>query len=483
MMTEFPAAISRRRLLQATGTGVLAASILPDHGVAAVPGQFPQSRAKAATVRITAAPASVPLMGTGKPETPVLAYDDAVPGPVLRLRQGVQFHATVRNRLQQDTTVHWHGIRLPNDMDGVPGLTQKAIEPGSDFRYAFTPPDAGTFWVHPHDHTAEQMGRGMAGALIVEEPEPPGFDRDLIWVLQDWSFQPDGRFVPGFDTTMEAAMSGRIGSVITINGAASHPVAVRAGERIRLRLINACLARFMALRFAGHRVRVLALDGQPVARPFAPRDGRVLIAPAQRVDLLLDATGVPGERYPVTDDFYGSGATYRLTTLAYSAKPALRNVLPATPILLPLNPVPKPDLSRPVRHRLTLLGGMSGRMAGMAMMADEGDKAIWGIRDSHDKMNNGMTPIFTIPLGRTALIRLENRTTFWHPMHLHGYSFTVLSRNGVAERYPHVRDTVTLRPKDQVEIAFVADNPGDWMFHCHVIEHQSSGLMTTIRVA
>ncbi|OYV30036.1 MAG: copper oxidase, partial [Acidocella sp. 20-61-6] len=108
--------------------------------------------------------------------------------------------------------------------------------------------------------------------------------------------------------------------------------------------------------------------------------------------------------------------------------------------------------------------------------------AIWGIRGPHG-MNVGLEPIFTIPVGRTALITLENQTRWWHPMHLHGYSFTVLSRNGVAARYPHLRDTVVLRPNDTVTFAFAADNPGDWMFHCHVIEHQATGLMTTIRVA
>ena len=123
-------------------------------------------------------------------------------------------------------------------------------------------------------------------------------------------------------------------------------------------------------------------------------------------------------------------------------------------------------------------------MGGMGMMADGNSTTpqLWGIKGP-DGLNQGMTPILTLPLGRTAVITLINQTNWWHPMHLHGYSFHVLSRNGVAEQYPHIRDTVILRPKDTVEIAFVANNPGDWMFHCHVIEHQVFGLMTVIRVA
>ena len=465
-----PSPLRRRSLLKLSGAGAASAILLSEtkSASAATPGR---------TAALRPAPARAAILGAGRPKTDVLAYNGTVSGPTLRLRQGEPFRSTVSNGLDQGTTVHWHGMRLPNAMDGVPGLTQKAIRPGAGFHYAFTPPDAGTYWYHPHDHTAHQMGRGLAGALIVEEPEPLPFDRDVVWVLQDWEFEPDGQFVPGFDTPMEAAMSGRIGSVVTINGVVPAPVAVRAGERIRLRLINACLARFMALRFAGHRVRVIALDVQPLARPFEPSGGQVIIAPAQRVDLQLDTTGSPGHAYPVIDDFYGNGAAYRLATLAYTKQPPRRS-LAATPVILPPNPVPQPDLCNPVRHHLTIAGGMMG----MGMAADGGPAAIWGIKDRH-RMNDGMAPIFTIPRGRTALITLDNQTSFWHPMHLHGYSFTVLSRNGMRARYPYLRDTVILRPKDRVEIAFVADNPGDWMFHCHVIEHQANGLMTVIRVA
>ncbi len=486
----FRPAVSRRGWLQGAGLGASAAllGVVPQARAAEV------SQARAAdatetpsrgTVELLPAPGETALLGTGHPRTSVWAYNGTVPGPALRLRQGEPFHAVAGNGLEEGTTVHWHGIRLPNPMDGVAGLTQPPIPPGGGFRYAFTPPDAGTFWYHPHEDTARQMGRGMAGALIVEEPAPQGFDRDLLWVLQDWELEANGQLLPGFDTFMQAAMSGRLGNLVTINGASPAAVPVRAGERIRLRLVNACLARFMALRFAGHRVIVMALDGQPVTHPFAPIDGRVLIAPAQRADLLLDTTGEPGGRYPVTDDFYGGRLTYRLVDLAYIGKPGLHGRLPAQPPILPPNPVPKPDLGHPVRHRLTIVGGMMGGMGGMGMMADgeaAARPAIWGIRGPNG-MNEGMAPIFTIPLGRTALITLENRTRWWHPMHLHGYSFQVLSRNGTKQRYPHLRDTVVLSPDETVEFAFAADNPGNWMFHCHVIEHQENGLMTVIRVA
>ena len=139
-------------------------------------------------------------------------------GRVLRLPQGQVFKARAENRLGEDTTVHWHGIRLPNAMDGVPGLTQPPIKPGGSFGYEFTPPDAGTFLYHPHDDSLEQMGRGLAGALIVEEPEPPQVDRELLWVVQDWRLGRDAQIAAGFGNRMEAAMAGRVGNTVTING-------------------------------------------------------------------------------------------------------------------------------------------------------------------------------------------------------------------------------------------------------------------------
>jgi hypothetical protein len=166
MSILLPRALSRRRLLMA-GSAALTAPL------------FVTSRAVAADdqgiLALKPAQGLASIMGAGQAETPVLAYNGRVSGPVLRLRQSERFQANVINGLDEGTTVHWHGIRPPNAMDGVPGLTQASIEPGDSFLYAFTPPDAGTSWYHPHDHTASQMGRGMAGALIVEEPEPPGF--------------------------------------------------------------------------------------------------------------------------------------------------------------------------------------------------------------------------------------------------------------------------------------------------------------------
>lgn len=199
MNSELTCPVSRRGLLQA-GAGLLLAATLP-----AIPAH---SATSSNDYKIAVTPDRARLTGPGRPATDVWTYNGAVPGSLVRLRQGEAVRLVVENRLDQETTVHWHGIRLPNAMDGVPGLTQPPIRPGASFVYEFTPPDAGTFWYHPHANSLEQLGRGLAGALVVEEREPVAVDRDLVWVLSDWRLTEDGGIASGFGNRMERACPG-----------------------------------------------------------------------------------------------------------------------------------------------------------------------------------------------------------------------------------------------------------------------------------
>lgn len=307
--------------------------------------------------RIKVTPGHALLKSGDGPQTAVWTYDGTLPGPTLRLRQGEPVRITVENGLGEDTTVHWHGIRLPNAMDGVPGLTQPPIKPGTSFVYEFTPPDAGTFWYHPHADSLVQLGRGLAGALIVEEAELVAVDRDLLWLLQDWRLAADGQIAAGLGSAMDAAVSGRVGNVVTVNSTVPADQLVKAGERVRLRLANASLARIMALRFEGHRPLVVAIDGQP-CDPHEPEGGRLVLAPAMRIDIVLNMQGDPGKRYAVIDDYYDG--------LAYDAAPPLRAHPLDAPLALPRNPLPAPDLAGAVRQEIVLQGGMMGMgMPGM----------------------------------------------------------------------------------------------------------------------
>lgn len=329
----------------------------------------------------------------------------------------------------------------------------------------------------------QQLGRGLSGALIVEEREPLQVDRELLWVIGDWRLTDDAQIASGFGNSMEAAMAGRVGNTVTINGRVPTQIAVRAGERIRLRLINTALARIMALNFEGHHPQVVALDGQPVAAPFEPENGKLLLGPAMRADLVIDMEGEPGLTYTVSDDFYGGKLAYTLVKLAYAQDRPLRRHPLDSSIILPPNPLPEPDIAQAERHVLTIQGGMMG---GTGMMGGMMGGAVWSINDvagmNPDAMHD-MQPVLTIARGRSVLITLKNDTAWWHPMHLHGFSFRVVARNGVPSPRHLWQDTVLIPPHETADIAFAADHPGDWMFHCHITDHQERGLMAVIRVA
>jgi FtsP/CotA-like multicopper oxidase with cupredoxin domain len=425
-------------------------------------------------------------VGASYPETDVWAFNGTVPGPEIRVRQGSRVRIAVENKLLEETTVHWHGVRVPNGMDGVPHLTQKPIGPGETFLYEFDVADAGTFWYHPHQRSFEQVGRGLSGALIVEEGESIQVDRDVTWMLSDWRFLPNAQFSDDFGNLHDLSHAGRIGNTVTLNGGVREAFHVRSGERIRLRLINAANARVFGMEFREHRPRVIAIDGQPVT-PHEPEGGRVLVGPGMRVDVILDLTERPGGRFAVTDTFY-RGREYRLLDIAYTDEPPLREHPLDAAISLSANPVPEPDLASAERQEVILGGGMMGMMASAIV---DGQRL-----DMREMMRHGVAwaingvaatghvhePMAVLALGRTYILNMRNDSAWWHPMHLHGHVFRVLSRNGKPTRHREWQDTVLMAPRERVEIAFLADNAGDWMFHCHVLEHQAGGMMGLIRV-
>lgn len=464
--------IDRRSFL--VGSSALAASV-------AFPGGSRGAATPGRELALTAAPKQLPLVGDPYPDTGVWSYNTGVPGPEIRIRQGDRLRVVLDNQLPQATTIHWHGVRVPNAMDGVPFLTQKPIGPGETFAYEFECPDAGTYWYHPHHHSAEQVGRGLAGALIIEEAEPVPVDRDVVWVLGDWRLDRDASIVDDFGNHMDAMMAGRIGNTVTINGRIPETFHVRAGERLRLRLVNASPARIFGLEFRKHQPLIVALDGQPI-EPHEPPKGQIVLGPAMRADIVLEMNGEPDSKARVLDTFY-EGRAYRLIDLVYSGEPRLRERPLDPPSRMRANTMPEPDLANAERHSTVLQGGMMGGRGMMMGMNGGGMGGMgWSINGvaatGHD-----MAPMLTLSRGRSYVLAVRNDTAWYHPVHLHGHSFRVVARNGRPTRHREWLDTLLIPPREQADIAFVADNPGDWMFHCHILDHQDGGMMAVIRVA
>ena len=372
-------------------------------------------------------------------------------------------------------------------MDGLTHLTQKPIAPGESFTYEFVCPDAGTYWYHPHQSSAEQVGRGLYGALIVDEPQPPEVDRDVTWMLSDWRLLKNAEISSDFGNMHDVSHNGRVGNTVTVNGRIREEFAVRAGERIRLRLINAANARIFGLEFTGHEPTLIALDGQPV-EPHVPAGGRVVLGPAMRADIILDMTARGAKRFTVTDRFY-RGLHYRLLDLVYADGEPLPSAVRQAPVRLAPNTLAEPDLAGAERHRVVIGGGMMGAMRSAMMDGRETDirtlmhnGLVWAINGIAAR-GHVHDPLLSFVRGRSYIIELVNDTAWHHPMHLHGHSFRVISRNGTLTQRREWQDTVLLDPRERAEIAFVADNPGDWMFHCHILEHQMGGMMGVFRVS
>lgn len=392
----------------------------------------------------------------------VWAYNDQVPGPVLRVRLGETVEVKLDNRLPQPTTIHWHGVRVPNAMDGVPGVTQDPIAPGASFTYRFAPKDAGTFWFHPHVRGSEQVERGLYGVLIVDDPDPLRYDRDEVWVLDDWRLGPDGQVDPRFVTRHDLAHDGRWGQMVTVNGDSSCEVVVRPGERMRLRLVNASNGRVYRPDFSDLDARVIAVDGMYTRRPL-PADGFEL-APGNRLDLdITIPQNASGRSFEIVDRF--TRRPFLLATLRVqgAAMDTPTFAAPSNPHVPTWNQAS--DLSTDVTY---VLDAQRGGPHGIQWTING---VPWG---GHEVTELGH--------GAWTRVRFQNDSARLHPMHIHGQFFKVIAKNGQPVDEPFFRDTVLLHPRETIDVGMVPLDWGRWMMHCHILEHAESGMMTEIEV-
>ncbi len=415
--------------------------------------------------------------------SPVITYGDTT--PVIRLKHGQPLRATLVNGLDEHTSIHWHGIRLPNAVDGVPFLTQPPVKPGERFVYAFTPPDAGSFFFHPHCNTVQLLGRGLAGILIVEEESAPRFDADIVAVVKDWALNPDGSFGT-ITSDRGASRAGTFGSVTTVNGAIAPVIDVPANGDVRLRLYNVDSTRVVDFQIEGAEAWIIAVDGNPLTP--RPLDGW-LMGPAMRIDVLFRAPRTPGAQLRLLN-VYSSEAKALATFRAVGEPLANRRFRPRA---LPAAAIPAPDLKNapviPMAFSATAVAQVFDPVLSAGLpLADSlclSEKTFWAInQQSWPEGGHGRLPppIATLEKGRSYIFELNNLTPHLHPIHIHGYTFLVLE----SDQRPvprHHADTVLLQPKERLKVAIRADNPGDWMFHCHIIEHQDNGMMGYLRVA
>jgi len=441
---------------------------LRDELAAEFAGAYPVEPAgggKRVEINLVASPSSIEI--TGGVETNVWSYNGSVPGPALTAELGDTLQITVRNDLPAATTIHWHGVRVPNGMDGVPDVNQPRIAPGEEFVYEYTPPDAGTFWYHSHTDGSEQLERGLYGSLVITEPvdadtdSSAAYDHDVVWMIDDWLLGEDGQIDPEFDTAEDRSSNGRWGNVITVNSGIDETLEVQPGQRIRLRLINASNGRVYAPDLGDLSAKLISVDGLTVGRVDSA-EGLVL-APGNRAD--LDIT-VPDEvgTYAIIDGY--DSVPHALGSIVVAGEPV--EVVAFEPAINLGVPDWSSAIEAPVDHELLF-----------ETFVQNEDEWIWTINGAAFPDGEPLQ----LTKGEFTKIKLVNQTHPLHPMHFHGQFFKVLSRNGEPVDEPFFRDTILLEGSDVVEVGMVPLDAGEWILHCHIQEHAEAGMITIMDVS
>ena len=395
--------------------------------------------------------------------TPVWAYNGQIPGPIIRGRVGTTMVIDFANRLKEPSSIHWHGLRIENAMDGVPGVTQDPVGPGENFTYRLKLEDAGTFWYHPHFNSSEQLERGLKGVFIVEEAEKQPWSRDLVWLMDDWLLQKDGTIYPKFNTGRDLMHDGRWGNAPTINGKFRPEYEVKPGERIRLRLINGANARIYSPHLEGLSAAVIAVDGRPVTK-IIPLD-RFVLSPGNRIDLDIKIPEqAAGKVYEVKDRF--TRREFRLASIKVSQSEAVKSPEISPPIAADF--IPDRMFTNVKVSKTWDLNAIRGGKFGIGWTMN---RKLWPDADKAGYR-----------LGVPQKIIFKNSSSRLHPMHIHGVFFRVLERNGEKAVEPFTRDTVLVGPRESVTIGFVPEHRGIWLTHCHIQSHAEAGMMTTIDV-
>lgn len=460
--------LSRRNLLKAS-------AVAGAYGVGiGIAGKFGFAKAAPEPQLLTAVKTEAMLTEVG-PTRDIMSWGhDGMP-PVLRMTKGQPYAARLKNGLDEPTTIHWHGLRIDNRMDGVPFMTQPYVYTGDSFDYAFTPPDAGTFWYHPHCNTLTQMGHGMTGVIVVEDPADPEFDAEVVLNLRDWRLGGNGQFIAPF-RPRDAAKTGTYGTVRTANWHQEPRYDAPAGGLVRLRIAVTDVTRIFSLKMEGAEATVIAIDGNPVPRRFSL--DLLQIGPGQRLDL---AVRMPDDEGAVAtlEDIRGTAPKViaSLRAVGSSLKRAIGDLRPLVD-----NPVPKADLT--AAEQIPLVLSATAENAAVESICGTLGYSFWAINkvpwpgDTPDPT----APLAELKLGKSYVFNLENTTPHAHPIHLHGMSFTVIS-SSTREVMPLTSDTYLIQPDEKVQLAFVADNLGDWLLHCHIIEHQKTGMTSYLRVS
>jgi FtsP/CotA-like multicopper oxidase with cupredoxin domain len=396
-------------------------------------------------------------------------YNGGLPGPLIKTRVGDRLIVHFKNELDEPTTVHWHGVRVPIEMDGVPEISQPEIKKGESFTYDFVVRDAGLYWYHPHVMSAAQVGFGLYGALLVEDPaDAVGVDDQLTLVLSDIGFDKKGVLEPADSGGSAGMVFGREGDYVLANGRRRPTLKARSGAPQRWRIVNAAKSRFFYLDLDGQPFTVIGSDGGLQEKPVTT--DILLVTPGERVDVIVAPKGKAGTPLPVRAMLYNRGygsVEYRAVEEVMMIEFITEAPVTAKPVTVTRSlQAPALEGATPVDVVLTLPPMKNNKSEFQVNGAP-----FWKARPLGAK------------LGEKQMWIVKNDSDWDHPFHLHGFFFHVLDDNNQPVRPLALKDTVNVPMKATVKLLIHFDErPGDWMFHCHILDHADGGLMGTVLV-
>lgn len=410
--------------------------------------------------------------------TDMWLYNGQTPGPLITAVKDEILEVEFVNNLDQPTTVHWHGIRNINEMDGVPGLPHAAIEPGEKFYYRFPVRDAGTFWYHAHNKAWEQVARGLYGPLIVYNALEQANSQDVLIVADDWLLDKNEQIDDSnFGHLGHWSHGGRLGNALSINGVFGPSIPISSSSTTKLRFINAANARVLKFALEGkHPMRVVSVDGSP-CEGFLTNE--ITLGPAQRLDVEINEPSNLTSLLEISTDRPIEAATFEPVISTFAEPPHLFEHQPY---------YHQPDVKNARIVEIHMQGGAMGNLSSAKFNGETRKLRNLALNDSKLWAFNGEIGGYALTIAEAKLqdvmvLRVWNDTAWRHTMHLHGHHFWVHSREfGEKQRYL-LRDTYLMQPGEKTDLIFIADNPGLWLFHCHMLEHHASGMGGLISVA
>lgn len=393
-------------------------------------------------------------------------YNGTIPGPAIRVTQGDHVHITLINHLPAATSIHWHGLEVPNAADGVAGLTQDAVPPGHSYTYDFLVKETGTYWYHSHQDTVNQEPKGLFGALIVEPKNPPHYDHDYTLVYHNAQTAP--KSVPALVWERIEQTFGRlVPQAIAINNKENEALQAQPDQTVRIRIINASAGDMTGTPLQivpiGVKYQIVSLDGHDIHAPQMLPSMILPIGQGQRYDLLF--TMPPSGIVKLIDIANNETATIGQGKIALP-----QNIHTLPTFDLTHYGTATPDAITSSSHFDATYPLVLGEQAGFR------SGSIQLVHTMNGKPSPE-TPMIMVHQGQMIHLHIVNQTDEYHPIHLHGHIFTILKMNGKEVTGSPIRmDSVLVGPHEMADVAFLANNPGLWMLHCHVLLHANFGM-------